>query len=75
MVNTLGDEDASLHWHGILLPANMDGVPGLSFHGIGPCEQYLYQFDVKQSGTYWYHSHSGFDEQKGIYGAIVIDPA
>jgi CopA family copper-resistance protein len=68
------DEDASIHWHGILLPANMDGVPGLSFHGIRPNEAYLYQFHVRQNGTYWYHSHSGFQEQRGVYGAIVIEP-
>jgi FtsP/CotA-like multicopper oxidase with cupredoxin domain len=67
-------EDASIHWHGILLPANMDGVPGLSFHGIRPGESYTYQFKVRQNGTYWYHSHSGFDEQKGIYGALIIEP-
>lgn len=72
--NDLKDEDGSIHWHGILLPANMDGVPGLSFHGIRPGESYLYEFDVKQSGTYWYHSHSGFQEQRGVYGAIIIDP-
>jgi CopA family copper-resistance protein len=72
--NDLRGEDASIHWHGILLPANMDGVPGLSFHGIRPGESYLYEFDVKQSGTYWYHSHSGFQEQRGVYGAIIIDP-
>jgi CopA family copper-resistance protein len=72
--NDLRDEDASIHWHGILLPANMDGVPGLSFHGIRPGESYLYEFDVKQSGTYWYHSHSGFQEQRGVYGALIIDP-
>jgi CopA family copper-resistance protein len=72
--NALHGEDASIHWHGILLPANMDGVPGLSFHGIRPGESYLYEFDVKQAGTYWYHSHSGFQEQRGVYGAIVIDP-
>ena len=54
------DEHASIHWHGILLPANMDGVPGLSFHGIGPGETYVYRFKVRQAGTYWYHSHSGF---------------
>ena len=69
------DEDASIHWHGILLPANMDGVPGLSFHGIRPGETYDYQFQVKQGGTYWYHSHSGFQEQRGVYGAIIIDPS
>jgi CopA family copper-resistance protein len=72
--NDLRDEDGSIHWHGILLPANMDGVPGLSFHGIRPGESYLYEFDVKQSGTYWYHSHSGFQEQRGVYGALIIDP-
>ena len=73
VANTL-DEDASIHWHGILLPANMDGVPGLSFHGIRPRETYTYRFTVKQGGTYWYHSHSGFQEQQGVYGALVIEP-
>src|SRR5687767_10933276 len=73
VANTL-DEDASIHWHGILLPANMDGVPGLSFHGIRPGETYVYRFNVRQSGTYWYHSHSGFQEQRGLYGALIIDP-
>ena len=68
------DEDTSIHWHGIVLPADMDGVPGLSFHGIRPRESYTYRFDVKQSGTYWYHSHSGFQEQRGVYGPLVIDP-
>ncbi|ACO76293.1 Copper-resistance protein A precursor CopA family [Azotobacter vinelandii CA] len=68
------DEDTSLHWHGILLPANMDGVPGLSFDGIAPGGLYQYRFKVKQNGTYWYHSHSGFQEQTGVYGALVIDP-
>ena len=66
--------DSSIHWHGMILPTNMDGVPGLSFAGIKPGETYEYQFDVNQSGTYWYHSHSGFQEQTGVYGAIVIDP-
>lgn len=66
---------ASIHWHGILLPANMDGVPGFSFNGIAPGETFLYRFDVRQSGTYWYHSHSGFQEQAGLYGALIIDPA
>ncbi|HEY0505790.1 MAG TPA: copper resistance system multicopper oxidase [Lysobacter sp.] len=65
---------SSIHWHGILLPANMDGVPGLSFDGIGPGETFVYRFDIRQSGTYWYHSHSLFQEQAGLYGAIVIDP-
>ena len=65
---------ASIHWHGILLPANMDGVPGLSFDGIQPGEAYHYRFDVRQAGTYWYHGHSGFQEQAGLYGPLVIDP-
>jgi len=65
--------DTSIHWHGILLPANMDGVPGLSFHGIEPDGMYVYQFKVRQNGTYWYHSHSGFQEQSGVYGPLVID--
>ena len=73
VTNTL-DEDASIHWHGIVLPANMDGVPGLSFGGIRPGETYIYRFAVRQSGTYWYHSHSGFQEQQGLYGPLVIDP-
>jgi CopA family copper-resistance protein len=64
----------SIHWHGILLPADMDGVPGLSFDGIAPDTTFVYRFEVKQSGTYWYHSHSGFQEQTGLYGAIVIEP-
>jgi CopA family copper-resistance protein len=73
VANTL-DEDTSIHWHGILLPANMDGVPGLSFDGIRPGEAYLYRFKVRQGGTYWYHSHSGFQEQRGVYGPLIIDP-
>ena len=67
------DQDTSIHWHGILLPANMDGVPGLSFHGIAPDGMYEYRFKVRQNGTYWYHSHSGLQEQAGVYGPIVID--
>lgn len=63
----------SLHWHGMILPANMDGVPGLSFDGIHRGEAYQYRFDVRQNGTYWYHSHSAFQEQAGLYGPIVID--
>ena len=66
-------EDTSIHWHGIILPANMDGVPGLSFHGIAPDGMYEYTFKVHQNGTYWYHSHSGLQEQIGVYGALVID--
>lgn len=64
----------SIHWHGILLPSNMDGVPGMSFDGIAPGEAYLYRFTLKQSGTYWYHSHSLHQEQAGLYGAIIVDP-
>ncbi|WP_425317216.1 copper resistance system multicopper oxidase [Stutzerimonas chloritidismutans] len=66
--------DTSIHWHGILLPANMDGVPGFSFAGIAPDGMYEYRFKVKQSGTYWYHSHSAFQEQLGVYGPLIIDP-
>jgi CopA family copper-resistance protein len=69
------DEDTSIHWHGLLLPANMDGVPVLSFGGIRPGETFTYRFPINQSGTYWYHSHSGGQEQKGLYGPIVIEPA
>ena len=64
----------SIHWHGILLPANMDGVPGMSFDGIMPGESWLYRFTLRQSGTYWYHSHSLRQEQAGLYGAIIVDP-
>ena len=67
-------EPTSIHWHGLVLPANMDGVPGLSFHGIAPGETFTYRFPVRQSGTYWYHSHSAFQEQTGLYGALVIEP-
>ncbi len=65
----------SIHWHGIILPFQMDGVPGISFNGIAPGETFTYRFKVQQSGTYWYHSHSGFQEQTGMFGAIIIDPA
>jgi CopA family copper-resistance protein len=65
----------SIHWHGILLPYRMDGVPGLSFAGIAPGESFLYRFKLRQSGTYWYHSHSGFQEQNALYGPLVIEPA
>ncbi|WP_017527535.1 copper resistance system multicopper oxidase [Pseudomonas fluorescens] len=64
----------SIHWHGIVLPSTMDGVPGLSFKGIEPGGVFVYQFTLKQHGTYWYHSHSGFQEQQGVYGPLVIDP-
>ena len=66
--------DTSIHWHGIILPPDQDGVPGISFDGIKPGTTHQYQFPVNQSGTYWYHSHSGFQEQTGAYGAIVIEP-
>lgn len=67
-------ESSSIHWHGIILPTGMDGVPDISFGGIAPGETFHYEFDVRQSGTYWYHSHSGFQEQTGLYGAIIVDP-
>ena len=68
------DEDSSLHWHGLILPFHMDGVPGVSFPGIKPGTTFTYDFPVVQSGTYWYHSQSGLQEQMGLYGPIVIDP-
>lgn len=67
-------ETTSLHWHGIILPYEMDGVPGISFPGIAPGTTFTYRFQVKQSGTYWYHGHSGLQEQQGLYGALIIDP-
>ena len=72
--DSIHGHQTSIHWHGILLPANMDGVPGLSFDGIGRGETYRYRFDVRQGGTYWYHSHSAFQEQAGLYGPLIIDP-
>ena len=69
------DVDSSIHWHGLLVPFQYDGVPGVSFPGIKPRSNFLYEFPVNQAGTYWYHSHSGFQEQEGLYGPIVIDPA
>jgi CopA family copper-resistance protein len=73
VTNTL-QEDTSIHWHGLLVPFQMDGVPGVSFPGIRPGETFVYEFPVIQSGTYWYHSHSGLQEQQGHYAPIVIDP-
>lgn len=64
----------SIHWHGIILPFDMDGVPGISFDGIAPGETFVYHFNVRQSGTYWYHAHSGYQEQTGLLGALIIDP-
>ncbi len=73
--NRLSDGlQTSIHWHGILLPSNMDGVPGLSFDGIYPGESWLYRFTLRQSGTYWYHGHSLHQEQAGLYGALIVDP-
>jgi CopA family copper-resistance protein len=74
VTNTL-DEDTSIHWHGLLLPFRMDGVPGISFPGIKPRETFVYEFPVRQHGTYWYHSHSNMQEAIGLYGPLVIDPA
>ena len=72
--NTL-DEDTSIHWHGLLLPFHLDGVPGVSFPGIAPGQSFTAEFPVRQAGTYWWHSHSNLQEQAGHYGPIVIDPA
>jgi CopA family copper-resistance protein len=68
------EENTSIHWHGLLLPPEMDGVPGVSFGGIQPGATFTYQFPIRQSGTYWYHSHSGLQEQSGVYGPMIIDP-
>jgi len=68
------DADSSIHWHGIILPPDMDGVPGLSFRGIAPGDTYHYKYKLEQAGTYWYHSHSRFQEQTGTYGPLIIDP-
>jgi CopA family copper-resistance protein len=68
------EESSSIHWHGLLLPPEMDGVPGVSFGGIQPDTTFTYQFPIRQSGTYWYHSHSGLQEQSGVYGPMIIDP-
>ncbi|MGE3508207.1 MAG: copper resistance system multicopper oxidase [Vicinamibacterales bacterium] len=74
VTNALRDHQASIHWHGIVLPANMDGVPGLSFDGIEPGETFTYRIPVRQAGTYWYHSHSAFQEQVGLYGPLIVEP-
>ncbi|MDD1613024.1 MAG: copper resistance system multicopper oxidase [Methylococcaceae bacterium] len=68
-------EPTSIHWHGIVLPYEMDGVPGISFAGIEPGQTFTYRFRIKQNGTYWYHGHSGLQEQQGLFGALIIDPA
>ena len=69
------DEPTSIHWHGLILPNEMDGVPGLNFPGIAPGETFTYRFPVVQAGTYWFHSHTGFQEQLGHFAAMIIDPA
>jgi len=74
VTNTL-DVDTSVHWHGLLVPFHMDGVPGISFPGIKPGQTFTYEFPVRQAGTYWYHSHSGLQEQQGHYGPLIVDPA
>lgn len=68
-------EATSIHWHGIVLPYRMDGVPGISFAGIPPGQSFTYRFRLKQNGTYWYHGHSGMQEQQGLFGALIVDPA
>ncbi|MDV3437947.1 copper resistance system multicopper oxidase [Pseudomonas otitidis] len=68
------DRDTSLHWHGLIVPYDQDGVPGISFPGIKPGQTFTYRFRVQQSGTYWYHAHSDFQEQEGLYGPLVIEP-
>jgi CopA family copper-resistance protein len=73
VTNTL-DEDTSIHWHGLIVPFTEDGVPGISFAGIKPGTTHTYRFPAQQSGTYWFHSHSGLQEQSGVYGSIVIEP-
>ncbi len=67
-------EPSSIHWHGLRLPADQDGVPGLSFRGIAPGETFTYRFPIVQHGTYWYHSHSGMQEQTGLYGPLILEP-
>ncbi|HSH30455.1 MAG TPA: multicopper oxidase domain-containing protein, partial [Thiohalobacter sp.] len=69
------NESTSIHWHGILLPFNMDGVPGISFPGIPANTTFTYRYPVRQNGTYWYHSHTGLQEQLGHYGQLIIEPA
>lgn len=74
VTNTL-HEDTSIHWHGLLVPFQFDGVPGVSFPGIRPDETFTYEFPIRQAGTYWYHSHSGMQEAMGQFGPLIIDPA
>jgi CopA family copper-resistance protein len=74
VMNEMKDESTSIHWHGLLVPWDMDGVPGVSFAGIPARQTFTYRFKLRQSGTYWYHSHSGAQEQIGLYGPFLIDP-
>lgn len=69
------NESSSLHWHGLLVPFDMDGVPGISFPGIAPGDTFTYRYRVRQNGTYWYHSHTGLQEQLGQYGQLILEPA
>lgn len=69
------DESTSIHWHGLILPFNMDGVPGISFPGIASGETFTYRFAVRQNGTFWYHSHTGLQEQLGHYGQLILEPS
>jgi FtsP/CotA-like multicopper oxidase with cupredoxin domain len=73
--NRLGDAPTSIHWHGLLVPAGMDGVPDISAPPIPPGQFFVYEYPIRQSGTYWYHSHVGFQEQTGLYGPFVIEPS
>lgn len=73
--NGLADTPTSIHWHGVLVPAGMDGVPDVSNAPIAPNQMYVYEYPLRQTGTYWYHSHYGFQEQLGCYGALIIEPA
>jgi CopA family copper-resistance protein len=69
------DESTSIHWHGILLPFDMDGVPGISYPGISAGKTFTYRYPIRQNGTYWYHSHTGLQEQLGVYGQLILEPA
>ncbi len=66
--------ETSIHWHGLLVPPGMDGVPFISFPPIAPDTTFTYEFPIRQNGTYWYHSHTSLQEQSGVYGSIVIEP-
>ena len=71
--NNLKNEETSIHWHGLLLPNKMDGVPYMTTPPIPPGESYTFEFELKHPGTYWYHSHTGLQEQRGVYGSIVVE--